>query len=150
MTNLLAKRPTGENVFRRAGDQVFCTACSSNLAPRKSVLDLHLKTKIHQENATKHLRQSQLRNTDELSNIGLELVEAFLAANIALHKLSNPKLRSFLDKYLPYHIVSISTMRNKYIDRLYNILLAKIKDDLRGNLVQPQNLHNFIAFVFNR
>lgn len=137
IANLLGKRPAGENVFRRAGDKVFCTACNIAIGPRKSILDTHVKSSAHNAYKSKKQKQTQIHDaladqTMENSDIGLALVEAFLAANIPLHKLSNPLLKNFLETYLPCKLVSITTMRNKYIDRLYETLLSTVKERIRG------------------
>lgn len=132
ISNLLSKRPAGETFFRRAGDRVFCTACNSTIVPRKSSLDQHLKAVQHEKNVNRHMRQSQLRDTVQTTDVGMALVEAFLAANIPLNKLSNPHLKSFLDDFLPCKIASISTMRSKYVGILYDKLLSAIKERLRG------------------
>lgn len=136
ISNLLLKRPAGESFFRRAGDQIFCSACLSMLAPRKSILDSHLKTKIHIESSSRHLKQRQLQESmEEMSTVGMQLVEAFLAANIPLNKLNNPYMKEFLNKYLPCSVASITTMRNVYIDRLYQKLFEARKERIRGNII---------------
>lgn len=139
INNLLCKRPTGENVFRRAADKIFCTACNITLGPRKSILDTHIRSSNHCAYMRKRFKQTQIRDAidDQSMNnldIGLTLVEAFLSANIPLNKLSNPLLKSFLETYLPCKLVSITTMRSKYIDRLYGKLLSAVKSRIRGEL----------------
>lgn len=139
ISNILLRRPAGENVFRRAADKIFCTACNTTLVVRKSSLDLHLKTRVHKDSVNRHMKQTQIRdsfgrpNEDAATDIGLELVEAFLAANIPLNKLSNPLLKAFLDTHLPCKTVGITTMRRKYIGQLYDKILSTVRDRLRGN-----------------
>lgn len=134
IANLLSKRPTGENIYRRAGDKIFCTTCNTTLVARKYILDRHINTALHVQNGRRRMKQTQLKDnpSEAISDIGLALVEAFLSANIPLNKLNNPLLKSFLNTYLPCKVVSITTMRSKYIDRLYDTLLQAVQERIRG------------------
>lgn len=135
LAKLLINRPPGENTFRRAGDKIFCSVCNSSLGTRKSILDAHIKTSIHIRNATRKSKQLQIRESLDASprsEIGLELVEAFLAANIALNKLSNPYLKRFLENYVSSGLAGISTMRKLYVNQLYQKLFVSIKERIIG------------------
>lgn len=136
ISDLLAKRNAGD-VFRRAGDRIFCTVCCTQIGVRKSILEQYLKTLLHQSNASRKQKQMQLEDSLEShSSIGVALVEAFLAADIPLNKLENPLMKSFLGTYLPCNVGSVSTMRQKYVDILYQNLLNKDRSYVEGKFNQ--------------
>ncbi|XP_049798065.1 uncharacterized protein LOC126216638 [Schistocerca nitens] len=69
------------------------------------------------------------------SELNEELCEAIIKANNPLNKLDNEGLRTFLKKYTGKDIPHESTIRNNYVDPLYEKTLENIKKDISDSLV---------------
>jgi hypothetical protein len=69
------------------------------------------------------------------SNFANDLCDAFISANIPLHKLNNPKLTSFLGKYTQQHIPSETTVRKKCVPMLYDDVLTEVRKRIGDNYI---------------
>lgn len=126
----------GKDVLQTDGDSLICRVCSIKLnSDRKSQIDQHLLTKTHQLNVNSNsARQNQLPNMleDNIDNdYARNLTEAFVAADIPLYKLNNPKLVTFLEKYTKRKTPSERTCR-RHIESLYQSTLEQIRKEI-GN-----------------
>jgi hypothetical protein len=77
--------------------------------------------------------------TSQISNSKYVFVEdlcnAFVAANIPLHKLGNHVLKLFLEKHTCKSIPDKSTLRKNYIPNIYKRVMDKIISDIGNNYV---------------
>ncbi|VVC39567.1 Hypothetical protein CINCED_3A022788 [Cinara cedri] len=64
-----------------------------------------------------------------------DVFNAFVAANIPLHKLDNHVLKLFLEKYIGKSISDESTLRNNYIPNIYKSVPDQIISDIGNNYV---------------
>lgn len=100
---------------------------------KKYLIDQHLNTNLHKENAKR--KQNTLRQlflTEQqpvVDNFNFEMCEALLSANIPWTKIENTKLRQFLEKYCNRTIPNESTLRKNYLNKCYD-LVSLIKRDL--------------------
>ena len=100
-------------------------------------MDQHVKTDKPKTAVERYnnLRQQMLpaeaESQPETTNkFYIELCEAFAAADIPLHKLSNACLRAFLERYTTKSIPNSSTLRNGYVARIYSLKLRNIRDTI--------------------
>ena len=87
-----------------------------------------------------------------------QLVQAFVAADIPIHKLSHPKLRAFLESQMKYKIKHPSTYRRR-ISSLAADVIAKVKEKVADNDVffvidetpdcRARNVVNLLVGVMN-
>lgn len=110
--------------IRIRGNDLFCNVC-------ERLINSSTKTKV-----TRHLNShSSSSSRTEHTLFSYELTEAFLASNIPLHKLHNPTLRKFLEKYMDRQIPHPETLRQGYVDQVYNSVLESIREDIADNFV---------------
>lgn len=64
-----------------------------------------------------------------------DLCEVFLAASIPLHKLSNEKLRNFLEKYTAHRVPSESTIRKTHVSPLCEETIEGVRKKIGANYV---------------
>ncbi|KAG2457022.1 CGBP1 protein, partial [Polypterus senegalus] len=91
---------------------------------------------------TSSKRQSTITGCNEQSTAAkdtlvMELVEAFMAANIPLEKVDNPTMRSFMQKNPKGGggIPQANTLRELYVTRIFNQQQANIIAKLAGQKV---------------
>lgn len=117
----------------------YCSVCERTLAAKKFAFQQHVQTERHKENL--NLKKKRQLSLEEVFNknkkqktraeeIGGELVEAFLAANIPLSKVENPNLRGFLEKHIGIKIPVVSTLR-KQVSFCFDDVRAKIVAELQ-------------------
>ena len=126
------------NEFIIQDEKLFCKPCGHFI----NCDDFHLATfvkshicsKSHKLNKEKKisnqtLEQNLTRKTESEEDIIFKekLTEAFISANIPLHKLNNPKLKSFLNEYLKKKIPDESTLRKNYVQKIYSKKVSEIK-----------------------
>uniref|UniRef100_A0A8C4XHU0 CGG triplet repeat-binding protein 1 n=1 Tax=Erpetoichthys calabaricus TaxID=27687 RepID=A0A8C4XHU0_ERPCA len=111
----------GQDKFYAEGGLLWCKTCNELVdhVRRQTITD-HLGTKKH----TLSKRQSTITGCIEQSTAAkdtlvMELVEAFMAANIPLEKVDNPTMRSFMQKNLKggAGIPQANTLRELYLKR---------------------------------
>uniref|UniRef100_A0A8C4RMI1 CGG triplet repeat-binding protein 1 n=1 Tax=Erpetoichthys calabaricus TaxID=27687 RepID=A0A8C4RMI1_ERPCA len=89
----------GQDKFYAEGGLLWCKTCNELVDHvRCQTITDHLGTKKHTERANK--RQHEATNNPTSNTLVMELVEAFMAANIPLEKVDNPTMRSFMQKNL--------------------------------------------------
>lgn len=65
-----------------------------------------------------------------------DLCQTLLACNIPIHKLNNPNLRRFLQKYCVHqNIPDESTLRKNYVPTVYQETLRRIRSELENKLL---------------
>jgi hypothetical protein len=123
------------------GSKLICIVCEEkinyDLKHGSTRVKDHMESKKHKKNKELKLGKSQkslivesFKNAEELNDketkFGIELVNAFMAANIPLNKLKNPVFKTFMETYMKRSIPSISTIR-KCIDPLYDDSIELIR-----------------------
>lgn len=63
----------------------------------------------------------------ELSEFAMDLTRAFLESNIALHKITNPSVQEFIEKYTKFAARSETTLRIKCVPDLYTENIDRMK-----------------------
>lgn len=147
----------GPDKFYAEDGLLWCKICNVPVdhVRRQTITD-HLGTKKHtaRENTRKRdasiesstsKRQSTINGCIERStaassaqeDLVMELVEAFMAANIPLEKVDNPSMRNFMEKNLKGGggIPKASTLRELYVTRVFKKQQANIISKLAGQKV---------------
>ncbi|PSN34280.1 hypothetical protein C0J52_22127, partial [Blattella germanica] len=115
-----------------SGNRVlFCGACEKTIGSEK-------RFQIVQHiNTAKQPVQKQLLEClgSKVSEFSYDLCQAFLSADIPLHKINNPTLKYFLAKYTRQHVPEETTLRKTYVGRCYNNVLSKLQIELADQFV---------------
>lgn len=108
---------------------------------KKCQVEQHKTTAKHQRNlATTSSNGSAKQQTfisamvassQEKHSFNQDLCEAFVKADIPLHKLTNKDFRVFLAKYMKREIPDESTIRKKYISDTYEKTMNQIREDIK-------------------
>lgn len=107
-------------------EEAFCNNCGIIVScKKKSQLSQHIKTQMHQASL----------NSESGDTFYSDLCEAFIVANIPLHKLQNPVLKGFLAKYTNRHIPDDSTLRKNYIPGCYKKIMRSIQNKVTDNYI---------------
>lgn len=145
---------------------LFCRACSVHVAHDDSGrIKQHVATATHQKNAAEAskvddevvevrdpetgqhsgstlqvplpvLLDEEAQGRAEQREFQRDLTEAFLSADIPFQKLSNEKLKAFLQKpYKNRHVPDPSTLRKYYVEPCYKNKLDEIRQALSGKYV---------------
>ena len=111
--------------------------CDKNItAERKSQVEQHVVSDGHRRklefflNDKHQLFLSECDVTQSTKTFYHDLATAFLSADIPLFKISNPDLKSFLEKYTQKNISSESLLRKSYLKQCYEIVMNKMKERL--------------------
>lgn len=67
------------------------------------------------------------RKETERNTFYKDLCDSFLAANVPLWKLNNPKLKSILEKYTSQRTPDESTLQKNYVPVLYDETMEKVR-----------------------
>lgn len=65
----------------------------------------------------------------------MDLARAFLESNIALHKISHPSIKKFLEKHTKHASPSETVLRTKCLPTLYGEAIEKMKLKAKNNFV---------------
>ncbi|KAJ4431285.1 hypothetical protein ANN_19882 [Periplaneta americana] len=124
----------GENIFSTDGRILFCKICDVRVAAEKKkfTIEQHMSREKHKRDLQRfenkssvNLQQMLLGDTcSKFSPFCEKLCEAFLSADISLHKLNHPKLRTFLEEETGKLIPDPRTLRRTYIARCYDKTLG--------------------------
>ena len=131
----------GNDVFQTDSKLVLCKICNKKIgsdksAPQKSQLDQHVNTSIHLKNMEiRSKSKQQLIHFDNHNNFYYELCDAFVPSDIPLHKLLNPKLKSFFEKHMKTNIPDPSTLRKYYLPKIYEMKMNKIISYLKNKKI---------------
>jgi len=119
--------------------KIICKVCPKTINfDEKHINDRveqHLKTAKHKEdkNGNKGKQCSIINFFDQISDKNQtkdkfysELTEAFLYADIPLEKLKNEKLKNFLFEYTNQNIPHLNTLRDGYVQNIYEEKLNQI------------------------
>ena len=114
----------------------WCKSCEKPInAEMKEQLRQHQKSKKHQANSSlkRPLVQSPLEFKDPKAKrqctreeeVGQELCDALLAANIPIHKMNHPKFRGVLEKNMKITLPSVGllVMQHPSSTVQYNLLM---------------------------
>ncbi|XP_023310524.1 CGG triplet repeat-binding protein 1-like [Anoplophora glabripennis] len=120
------------------GDRIFCKACSKIVScSKKFQVDQHAKTPSHISKANRIKSgpvQSTLKQAVEVSSnqhhgqtkFNEDLCRMFLATNIPLHKMTNPQVKAFLQKYCKFNTPDESTLRKNVVGKVYASVIEEI------------------------
>jgi hypothetical protein len=106
---------------------LFCNLCMKEIdCTRKSNVESHLKSQRHTKlNYSESNKSIQTRLTDSNPDITLQIVEAFLSADIPLKKLRNRKLISMFHSFqIP---IPSETSARRQITRLGEMIIENLK-----------------------
>ncbi|KAL4120274.1 hypothetical protein QTP88_012996 [Uroleucon formosanum] len=134
-------REFGADTFSYDSSMLFCKYCEIKVNCEKRFnVTQHLKTEKHtkaikrrQEKTEKTLQL--LMNSSKKSSFNKDLCHALLSANIPLNKLSNNTFRNFLETYTGKEIPTEATLRQGYVDDLYDETVEKIKSEILNKKV---------------
>lgn len=138
VSRVLCHLKPDDRVFRLHAEGAYCQICGDVLkCATKNALEVHANTPKHRNNARRSLRQPQITESTELvpkSVIEFEedLVKAFLAADIPLHKLGNSHIQSLFETHAGKKLPSIYKARSTYVPKLYNERVNKLSERLSG------------------
>ena len=121
----------------------WCKSCEKAInADQKEQLKQHKKSQKHQANSSlkRPLVQTPLEFKDPKAKrqctreeeVGQELCDALLSANIPIHKMNNPKFRGFLEKNVKITFPSVTTLREKHVPQSFENAIEMIRKDLEG------------------
>lgn len=103
--------------------EIRCNICSKTVkCEQKWHVTQHINTAKHKQNVS----------PDRFYE---DLCEAFVASNIPLNKLRNPKLKTFLETYTNKHIPDPSTIRRQYLTKCYTNVIQQIKLNISNQYV---------------
>jgi hypothetical protein len=130
----------GEDVFTTDGTVLFCKICEKAVNhEKKYFVTQHCESGKHKALAQKasnkskpQLIQQSMQVSGKKSKFNLDMCNAFIAADIPLHKLQNPSLRKFLESNMNQTIPCESTLRKTYVDLSYDDAVANIRSQV-GN-----------------
>ncbi|KAL4153650.1 hypothetical protein QTP88_001483 [Uroleucon formosanum] len=133
----------GTDIFKTDGSILFCKLCEVKVnSDRKFVVTQHVNTEKHkravirknEKNKNSEIQQL-VANTPKKCLFSHDLCKALLSANIPLYKISNPQLKSFLEKYTSREIPSDSTLRKTYVNDIYEETVKNIREQIKGNKI---------------
>lgn len=133
----------GTDIFKTDGSILFCKLCEVKVnSDRKFVVTQHVNTEKHkravirknEKNKNSEIQQL-VTNTPKKCLFSHDLCKALLSANIPLYKISNPQLKSFLEKYTSREIPSDSTLRKTYVNDIYEETMKNIREQIKGNKI---------------
>lgn len=127
------------SILKYQDKKLFCTLCIKYVNHEKrSFVIQHINSKCHKNKAAEGRKQTSmtemLRIDDEKSVFYERLTEAFLAADIPLHKLENSIFKEFLERYMNYDMPHPSTLRKSYIEKSYNKVMRRNLDKIGDKL----------------
>lgn len=133
----------GTDIFKTDGSILFCKLFEVKVnSDRKFVVTQHVNTEKHkravirknEKNKNSEIQQL-VTNTPKKCLFSHDLCKALLSANIPLYKISNPQLKSFLEKYTSREIPSDSTLRKTYVNDIYEETMKNIREQIKGNKI---------------
>ncbi len=117
--------------FCLSDEKLMCNLCSMIInfdhKHGKSRVNEHIYSGKHQKMMKSKSKQSSIFNIIEetvnkqqdIDQFKSDLAEAFIVSNIPLEKLNNETLQNFFFKYTKRNVPKPSTLRNSYIQNLY-------------------------------
>lgn len=142
---VLADHP---NTFRCDNSVLFCLMCDDSVNAKQSSQVLqHLKTTKHKANVERKTKSdtiktqsllTTLRSTEQNRNakeFSMDLTRTFLKANIALHKIRNPSIVEFMEKYTKFAVPSETTLRDECVPLLYDECIDRMKRIAAGKYI---------------
>lgn len=133
------------NTFKYDDKVLFCLICDETVnAKQSSQVNQHIQTGKHAANFRRKNKNSDLKTQQLLSTLpspaenrsasefAMDLTRAFLKSNIALHKITNPSVVEFIEKYTKFSAPNITTLRRKCVPELYNECIEQMKKIAAG------------------
>lgn len=135
-------------IFRNDGEVLFCLMCDDKVnAKQMSQVTQHLQTTKHLGNvqrkskATGNKVQTLLTaipsqvETQSASNFAMDLTNAFLKSNIALHKIRHPAIKEFIEKHTKFGAPTEYTLRDKCLPKLFDETIEQMKKIAAGKYI---------------
>ncbi|KAL4143001.1 hypothetical protein QTP88_005383 [Uroleucon formosanum] len=129
------------DTFSYDSSMLFCKYCEIKVNCEKRFnVTQHLKTEKHTKAIKRRQEKTEktqqfLMNSSKKSSFNKDLCHALLSANIPLNKLSNNTFRNFLETYTGKEIPTEATLRQGYVDDLYDETVEKIKSEILNKKV---------------
>lgn len=135
------------NVFRCDDQILFYLKCDEEVsAEQYSQVTQHLKTKKHTQNVERKskyggntsqalLTTIQKPENEDFKNFAMDLTRAFLNSNIPLHKITNPSIVGFIEKYTKFAAPTERTLRRNYVPALYDECINRMKEIAAGQKI---------------
>ena len=118
-----------------AEDKFYCKLC------RETLKIYQLASIKNHCKAEKHVRRRNLRAVrddslaDPNKDVAFELCEAMVATDMPWHKIEIPEFRNFLQLNIAKKMPSDETLRTTCLDKMYNIAIASMKQELSSGPV---------------
>ena len=130
----------GRDTFSTDGKVLLCKICEKDVkCSQKSQVTQHLNGILHKAKLDRGASSLSLIQLPSLvqaqgkqSKYSIELSNAFVAADIPLHKLENSVLKKFLQEWTKQITPSPVTLRLNYVKVLYESKLEFIRESIRG------------------
>ncbi len=150
--------------FCLSDEKLMCNLCSMIInfdhKHGKSRVNEHIYSGKHQKMMKSKSKQSSIFNIIEeatnkqqdIDQFKSDLAEAFIVSNIPLEKLNNETLKNFFFKYTKRNVPKPSTLRNSYIQHLYEQKPQKIRQEIGENNVYfiiDDTTDSLNRYVFN-
>lgn len=124
--------------FQSDGSILFCKRCDIEVAAKQiSQVKQHMETGKHLSSLKRKTgnvgekTQSMLTTLNEkfrdTNEFNVDLTECFVKSNIPLYKLREPAMIDFLEKHTKYAAPSESSLRSKYMPKIYEEYIDKMK-----------------------
>lgn len=135
------------NEFQSDGSVLFCKKCDIEVtASQMSQVKQHLKTgkhlasikrkKLDADGKTQSLLTTIVDQTVETNRdankFNMDLTNCFVKSNIPLYKLREPTMVNFIEKYTKYAAPSETILRSKYVPKIYEDCVDKMKRIVSG------------------
>lgn len=138
------------NQFRSDGEVLYCLMCEQNVpATQKSQITQHVGSSKHTKAVNRKLnnvepQKNQLllttmkQNSDEdrtAQKFAMDLTKCFIESNIPLHTIRNPSMVKFLETHTKYAVPSESTLRRRYVPKVYEECVQKLKEKAANKFI---------------
>lgn len=136
-------------IFRNDGEVLFCLMCDDKVnASQISQVTQHIQTTKHLANVQRKTKTTNTKvqtlltampsqaENQSASNFAMDLTNAFLKSNIALHKITNPAMKEFIEKHTKFAAPTEWTLRNKCVPQLFDETIEQMKRIAAGKYLQ--------------
>lgn len=140
--------------FEVVDDHLLCLDCYRKLSLTQPKISRHFRSKFHKQGVKRQKYCITARKGKSSNDFNEDLLTAFAAANIPLHKVDHPAIRKFFASYTPYHLDTVSNMRKTHMPRAASKCDQKVDEYLEGknlaistDLTTDANVESIISFV---
>ena len=122
-----------------ASREWYCIGCRFSFSPdNKAKVKRHVESNIHQCNIGLLANRKAREDPNHASHVsaeelGRKLCQAFVTADIPLHKLDTPEIRAFLEENIGVKMPSQTVARRRHLPATYEEACEKMKEELTGH-----------------